>query len=102
MLGPLPAAAQVGHGGAAGFVADAPACQPLLDTDLGRQFQGPQPGRLAQNAWTRGSEPLEPCEPVRIADGLGQVRSGGCGLESGAAPDRQIMDRITDSLIMAA
>jgi hypothetical protein len=38
MLGTLPADAKLGHGGADGFVADAPACQPLLETDLGRQF----------------------------------------------------------------
>ena len=102
MLGTLPAAAKLGHGGAEGVVADAPAGQPLLETALGRHLQGPQTGRLAKNAWPLVSEPLEPFETVSREDGVGRVRSGGCGLESGEAPDMKSMERITDSLIIAA
>jgi len=100
-LGTLPADAQRGKGSAAGFVADAPACQPLLTTDLGRQCQGPQTGRLAASAWTLGSEPPEPCETVGIEDGWGRVRSGGLGLEHSEATAMTIVDGMAYSLIVA-
>src|SRR5262249_17023896 len=43
-----------------------------------------------------------PFETVRIAAGWGRVRSGRFGLERGAAPAIKIVDRITDTLIIAS
>ena len=102
VFGSLPAHAQLGQRVVDGLPAHASAGDAHCHTHLGRQFQRPDAGVLAERAWALVQQRTQPVAPLRIDDLVGRVRPRRFGLQRSEPALVKIVDGVAHRLIIAA
>jgi len=101
-FGPLPVGFQAFERSAHAFVGDGGGDDPLLETDLGCQLQGPQPALFAKIARTAMQEVFEALQPVLREAGMEPMGTRGAFVQHRQTRSVELVDHIVHGLVVAA